>query len=217
MRCVCLGGRPVLNIHGLQAHYWFQDRQNWVCVGGEKFVMNFKVHVIDNQRQARHAEMWLACIMRGSMCVCFRASPLQLPHSLQTVCSHHGGRPSLCEGQKRRVPLVGDKGDLWGPVTAAAGKHALWGSVCDLTTILYRRGWQHIHLNTGRPTGCAISQKSHGSWEMIKGQQRLHFYLCIVWEVFNAKCCSWVTYSKILAQWFISWFYTWHLSNYKHE
>lgn len=35
---------------------------------------------------------------------------------------------SHCVKDKNSVSLVGDNSDLWGPVTRAAGKHALWGA-----------------------------------------------------------------------------------------
>ena len=109
--------------------------------------------LVSTQKQHVHRQcsiVWIVLISvhHGSVCECvcnvpcvclhvYSASAFQLPHCLQTVSSHHGGWPSLCEGQKRRVPPVGDNSDLWGPVTAAAGKHALWGSACNLTAILY--------------------------------------------------------------------------------
>lgn len=63
--------------------------------------------------------------------------------SLQTVGNHHGGRLSLCEGQKRCMQPVGDNSDSWGPVIAAAGKQALWRSVSPLTILeSIWRSWQ---------------------------------------------------------------------------
>lgn len=118
-------------------------------VGFNAKSLHFQMFMICRERSAVSDELWLFCIQNVSvyvrvMChVHLYISAVHkhhLPHCSHTVGSHHGGKPSLCEGQKRRVPPVGDNGDLWEPVTAVAGKHALLGSVCELTAILYLWG-----------------------------------------------------------------------------
>ena len=59
-----------VGFQGKLVHHFAVASTNVAVTWGKKFLMNFKMHVIDNQREVGWGEMWLVFIRRLCVCVC---------------------------------------------------------------------------------------------------------------------------------------------------